>query len=81
MLVKELREKLRLIRKETLKPVCDMKKDEIVAELEKMGQKVEVEVKVPKKKRVHIEASVDTGSEVASAGASAKAKAKPKKSD
>ena len=48
MLVKELREKLRLYRKEDLKPVSLMKKEEVVRELEKYESRsgVAVEVKV-----------------------------------
>ena len=48
MLVKELREKLRLYRKEDLKPVSLMKKEEVVRELEKYESRSGVAVEVKK---------------------------------
>lgn len=45
MLVKEMREKLRMYRKEDLKPVSLMKKEEVARELEKYESKKGVEVR------------------------------------
>lgn len=51
MLVKEMREKLRMYRKEHLKPVSLMKKEDVIRELEKYEEKVSVEVKEEKEEK------------------------------